>query len=352
MQFQGGKPPIGVVFDSDFGNRIDSVLALALLYGFDGRNEARVISVTTSKSNLKSAAYCDAIGRFYAAGGFGRTLPVGMADDNKNRDDSLILTVPLEKKNAEGKPAYPHGIQKLNDTAIVEAVMRNALTAQYDGNCMVVLAGPATNLARLLALAGTKQWIERKVKYLVVAGGAFPEGPPEDHVKVDVESAKKIFTDWPGPVYVAGSEVSNGVLFPGASIEKDFAYAPSHPVADAYRANKPGPYDAPTGDMSAVLYAVRPQEGYFKLSDPGTITVLDDGRTKFTAGADGRHRYLIADPAQKERIVKAYTEVASAKPVPRQRLRPPQVDVKKDVKTDVAKPPVDKPDQLKPPDQP
>ena len=36
--------------------------------------------------------------------------------------------------------------------------------------------------------------------------------------------------------------------------------------------------------------------------DPGTITVLDDGRTRFTPAADGKHRYVIVDPAQKERI--------------------------------------------------
>ena len=78
------------------------------------------------------------------------------------------------------------------------------------------------------------------------------------------------------------------------------------------------PYDTPTWDLTAVLYAVRPDAGYFKLSDPGTIKVLDDGRTKFTPAMEGKHRYLILDPAQKERIIETFTEIASAKPVPRQ----------------------------------
>ena len=44
MQFPGqGKPPVGIIFDCDMGNSIDDALALALLYGFDGKNEARVI---------------------------------------------------------------------------------------------------------------------------------------------------------------------------------------------------------------------------------------------------------------------------------------------------------------------
>ena len=59
MQFpEQGKPPVGIIFDSDFGNRIDDTLALALLYGFDGKREARVVSVSITKSNLKAAAFC------------------------------------------------------------------------------------------------------------------------------------------------------------------------------------------------------------------------------------------------------------------------------------------------------
>ena len=44
------------------------------------------------------------------------------------------------------------------------------------------------------------------------------------------------------------------------------------------------PYDAPAPALAAVLYAVHPDDGYFTLSEPGTISVLDDGRTQFTPG--------------------------------------------------------------------
>jgi hypothetical protein len=77
------------------------------------------------------------------------------------------------------------------------------------------------------------------------------------------------------------------------------------------------PYDAPASALAAVLYAVHPDEDYFKMSDPGTISVLEDGRTRFTPGAEGTHRYLIVDPAQKERILTLYTAMVSAAPAPR-----------------------------------
>lgn len=324
MQFQGqAKPPVGIVFDSDMGSSIDGALALALLYGFDGKNEARVISVSVSRSNLSSAAYCEAVGRFYAGavnggfGGVGRNLPVGLAVDGKTKDETPMLSVPLAKMTPEGKPLYAHGIHQLNDTAEVPALIRNAFTSQYDQNSIAILAGPATNFAQVLDLPGVKDLVSRKCRFLAMTGGAFPDGKPEFNIKTDIPAARKLFAEWPTPIVISGSEIGEALPFPATSIEKDFAWSPAHPVVDAYKAFKPMPYDAPSGDMSTMLYAVHSQDGYFKLSDPGTITVLDDGRTKFTPSPQGKHRYLILDPAEKERIIKVYTEVASAKPVPR-----------------------------------
>jgi hypothetical protein len=95
--------------------------------------------------------------------------------------------------------------------------------------------------------------------------------------------------------------------------------------------------------MAALLYAVRPQEGYFKLSEPGMISVLDDGRTKFTPSPEGKRRYLILDPEQKERVIKTYIEIASAKPVPRQpRFRRQQQQQQQQQQTP-PKPPTPKP---------
>ena len=120
MQFFG-RPSLGVVFDSDFGNNIDGVLALALLFGLDGKNEQRLISLSVTKSNLKSAALCDAISRFYVAPegntfSFFRPLAVGYSTEGKWGEDTPILSV------AE---RYNNTIKKLNDTAEVAANMRN-----------------------------------------------------------------------------------------------------------------------------------------------------------------------------------------------------------------------------------
>jgi hypothetical protein len=328
MQFPSrGPQPIGIVFDSDLGNGVDSALALALIYGLEGRNEARLISNSTTKSNLKSAAFGDALARFFAPpppaagsfGGFGRPAtipPMGMADNGKLAADTPVLNAVLDKKTDDGKPAYPNGIVKLNDTADPIALIRNAMTAQTDQNCLVLLAGPATNLVKVMDLAGCRDLITRKVKLLVVAAGRYPEGDADPRVKADIPAARRLFVEWPTPIVAAGAEVGDGLPFPGAGIEKDFAWAPSHPIVDAYRANGTMPYDAAAPSMAAALFAARPDS--FKLSPVGAIAVLDDGRTRFTPKPGGNVRYLTIDPDQKDKVIQAYVELASAKPAPRQ----------------------------------
>jgi hypothetical protein len=334
MQFQQGKPAIGMVFDSDLGNGVDAALALALLYGLEGKGEARLVSNSTTRANLKSAAFGDVLARFYAgpppaAGGFGgfqRPMsPIGMAENGALAGDTPVLKAVLEKKTAEGMPAWPNSIDRLTDTADPVALIRNALTAQNDANCLVVLAGPATNLVKLMDLPGVPDLISRKVKLLAMAAGGYPDGRADARIKADVAAAKRLLAQWPTPIVAVGAEVGDALPFPGSSIEKDFAWAPAHPIVDAYRANGTMPYDAPAPSMAAVLYAVRP-DGYFKLSAPGAIDVLEDGHTRFTPAAGGRHRYVVIDPEQKEKVIQAYVELASAKPAPRQnqRFRPNQ----------------------------
>src|SRR5262249_49123074 len=154
----------------------------------------------------------------------------------------------------------------------------------------------------------------RKVRLLSAMAGQFPTGKPEYNVKTDVPSAKKVFGEWPTPIVASGFEVGLSMLFPAASVEKEFGYVEHHPLADAYRAYKKMPYDRPTWDPTAALYGVRPERGYFSLSPPGRITVDDEGHTGFIADAGGRHRYLIVDEVQRARTLEAMIVLASQPP--------------------------------------
>jgi hypothetical protein len=167
MQF-GQKPSLGVVYDCDMGSP-GNALALAMLFGFQGKNESRVVSVSITRSSLQAAAFTEVLTRFYLGepGPFGPgNLPIGVTENGKLRDDPPMAAAVLARQAAEGKPQYPRSIAKWNDTAEPTALIRNAYSAQYDQNAVTVLAGPATNLIATLILPDT--WSRRWAHFLTV----------------------------------------------------------------------------------------------------------------------------------------------------------------------------------------
>jgi len=322
-------PPLGILFDSDLGNGVGDVLALALLYGAQGRKDVPTVvaSISLTTPSLSAAAYCEALNRFIAAVA-NRNIPerfrrenvgtIGLAETGPGPSDTPVLAKVLAEKNDAGEALYPSDVERIIDTADPAALIRNAMTAYDDQNAVVVLTGPATNLARVLSLNGAQELITAKVKFLVVAAGAYPSGDAEYNVKTDIAAAKKLFSEWPTPIVAAGSELGKHLAYPAESIENDFHWTPRHPVADVYRAAGTMPYDAPGGDLAAALYAARPDAGYFGLTEPGTIEVLADGGTKFTPSPAGTHRYLTVDAEQQEKIIAAYREFVAAEPAERE----------------------------------
>src|SRR5882724_11968137 len=106
MQFgRGGKPAAGAFFDTDFGT-IDSLLALALLHGLQGKNDCRVAIVTLSRPSLAVAGYADTVERFYRgpAGNFAQVPPIGMSTTGNPRETPSAFTSPWQMKKPEGKP--------------------------------------------------------------------------------------------------------------------------------------------------------------------------------------------------------------------------------------------------------
>ena len=325
MQAQPTQKPTvpAVLFDASLDGDVDQVLALAMLFGLEGRRQVRVASLSTSRFNLRIARFLDLVARFYAGdrpgAGVSRNSPaIGMSTAGPQLDTAPpMLDAALLKTTPDGQPGYLATLQSVNDTADPVALIRNGLSAQVDRNAAVVLAGAPTNLVALTTLPEARAWAARKAGTLAIAAGRFDGNTPDPLVSANVAGFRKLLADWPAPIVLAGAELSDALPFPGASIDTSFAWAPHHPVADAYRAFRTMPYDAPSRALAAVLHAASPAERYFDLSEPGTITVADDGRTRFTPSPAGTHRYLIARPDQKERVLQAYVQLVAAEPPPR-----------------------------------
>jgi hypothetical protein len=302
-----GTPPapIGVVYNTSM-TRPDAALALAALYVLENKRESRVGAVCVTGAGLDTAIFCDIVARFYTgpARSSNSVLPVGLADVTPLPPDSPMVKAAVNRKKENGDPQYLRSVRKLTDTSVAEAVLRNGVL--FNVESAIVLSAPATRLARSLELAGTKDQYKQRVKRLVIVdAGAGSQDPA---------ALRNVVAEWPGPICFCGREVGETLPFPGARLDQAFAWAPAHPVVDAYHAFKPMPYDVPSNDLAAIHYAVHPESGFFSLSNPGTLSITDDGGMKFAEG-NGTVRRLIVDPAKKDQTVEALVAIASTAPV-------------------------------------
>jgi inosine-uridine nucleoside N-ribohydrolase len=295
---------VPVIFDTDMGNDIDDALALALLHSLETRGECRLIAVTITKDNPWAAPYIDLVNTFY-----GRpAIPIGMVKNSKvTPEDSPMIRVPAERKRPDGSFFYPHKLLNGTDAPEAVQVLRKALAAQPDHSIVIVQVGFSTNLAHLLD--DSAELVARKVKLLVMMAGDFAKRNAEFNIKMDIPSAQKLLRGWPTPIVTSGFEIGNSMLFPASSITRDFTV--ENPVAEAYRNYKKFPYDRPTWDITAALYAVRPNDGYFSLSEPGTISVDASGVTTLGPAADGKHRYFVMNDVQRARALEAMILLSS-----------------------------------------
>ena len=255
-------------------SRSEHVLALAALLRLQALREARVASLSVSRADLRTAAFCDVLARFLSASGPRNAAPIGIpARALPDQTSNAMAEAVLSERTPAGEPRYAHGINKLSDTADVAALIRNGISAQQPEGGAVVVAGPLSNIAAALALPDVAALAPKRVQVLVIAATA-------EDLRADLNSARKIFGDWPTGVVMA--EMPE-LVFPAVQLENCFAWAMNHPVREAYQAFQKMPYDAPLQSAAAVLHAVRPASGLFTLSSPGGIEVMDDGNTKFTA---------------------------------------------------------------------
>ncbi len=298
--------PVKIIFDTDMGNDVDDALALAELHAFESRGEAQLLAVTITKDNRWAPVFVDLFNTFY-----GRpNIPIGMVKGGKTPEDGNYTRAVAAMTGANGAGLYSHRVTAETDLPDAVLLLRKTLAAQPDQSVVIVQVGFSTNLARLLdsrpddasPLSG-RELAARKVRMLSTMAGEVRTGHhAEYNITCDIPSAQKLFREWPGPIITSAFDIGESIKYPARNIESDFRYVKHHPLADAYRAYRHMPYDEPLWDPTAVLYAVRPDDGYFGTSPAGQITVDDQGVTTFTPGTSGKQRYLTADETQRARV--------------------------------------------------
>jgi inosine-uridine nucleoside N-ribohydrolase len=303
--------PVRLILDTDIGNDIDDALALAMIHSLENRAEARLLAVTITKDNRWSAPYVDLEDTFY-----GRPdIPIGVVHRGKTHEDAKYTRTLSQSRDSAGNYVFPHRITDGSDAPDAVALLQRILEQQPDESVTIVQIGFSTNLTRLLKESGGPGLVKRKVKLLCLMAGNFARPEPEYNVATDADSAQYLFAKWPTPMIFSGFEIGEQVKFSYESVLKDFNYTDNHPVAEAFKIYQPAGTDRPNWDSTAVLYAIRPDRGYFELSKPGRVSLGPKHTTVFTPDPNGNCRYLILKADQILRVEAVIETLVSEPPL-------------------------------------
>ena len=310
--------PMNIIFETDMGNDVDDALAIDMLYKYDRERQINLMAVMLNKEGEFPPKYIDLLNTWYGK----RHTPIGIS----GRTDQSIVAgknytqVVCEETDGQGRPLYKHTVKDYGKLLPAPMLYRKLLAKAGDRSVTIVSVGFSTNLAMLLEseadkyspLSG-KELVARKVDRLVVMAGHM-EDPKfrEYNVVNDVPACQKVFRQWPTPIYVSPFELGLQIKYPARSIENDFGWTSHHPIVDSYKAYLPKIEDRPTWDLTAVLYAIDPQD-FFNVSPAGRITVTDEGNTLFEAQNGGSHYYLSVTPDQARRILNYFVEKTTKK---------------------------------------
>jgi inosine-uridine nucleoside N-ribohydrolase len=300
-----------LMFETDMGNDVDDALALDMLYQYMKDGKIDLLSVSSNKNNIYSSLFISLMNNWYGYPG----IPVGSvsngADSEDNPNNYARTTYEYTAQGKQRVFAAPDTTTSYPESV---ALYRKLLSRQADSSVIIVSVGFSTNLARLLESAPDafspltgRQLVASKVKLLSLMAGDFEATRmAEYNVVKDVPAAEKVFNDWPGKVVTSPFELGNVILYPASSIQHDFKWTAHHPVVVAYESYRKMPYDRPTWDLTAVLYAVEGLNNYFSISGPGKISVDKAGHTFFAPSPQGNHFYLMADEQQRQKILQRF----------------------------------------------
>lgn len=302
--------PVRLILDTDMGNDCDDALALAMIHALQNRSEVQLLAVTITKDNRDAAPFVDLVNHFY-----GRPdVPIGVVRNGKTPNDTPMLKVPVERRDARGNFIYPRRLRSGAEAPEAVDLLTRILSDQPDGSVSIAQIGFSTNLARLVASEEGRALAARKVKALYLMAGNFQQPKPEYNVFTDAPAFAHLMKNWPTPIIFSGFEIGLLITYPIESIEKDFAWTTDNPVVEAYKVYVGKREDHPNWDSTAVLEAIRSDRGYFDLSPPGNVALDEKAATVFTPDASGKCRYLIVKPEQVSRLRELIAALVSEPP--------------------------------------
>ena len=293
-----------IIFDTDIGGDCDDAGALAMTHRLCDLGEAELLAVTGCYESPYVAGCIDAINTYY-----NRKVPVGVNYGTDAYPDTYTSGIcnefpsdyPAEKYSAGDRP----------EDAV--RLIRRTLAAADAGSVTLVATCPLSTLAHLLKsgaddvspLSGAELIADKVLRTVIMGGRFFGTWPMpimlgdqpsvwEYNIRADVPAAKTVCDTWPGELVFSSFEIGLWTV----TMREYTAKAPKDdPVRRAYEIFEAIPGNNEKGrqswDHTAMLYAIRPDAGYYHLHPYGRISVTDEGVTEWHADASARHTYLI-----------------------------------------------------------
>ncbi len=293
---------IKIIFDTDIGGDCDDAGALAMLHRLCDLGEAELLAVTACYASPYVAGCIDAINCYY-----GRVVPVGINYGSDSAEPG-VYAGPLCNEFPSRYPAETYGTENAAPDTLV--LLRQTLAEAEDHSITLTATGSMSSLARLVQspaddispLTG-KELIEQKVLRTVVMGGRFfgtwpmpvmtgdPAGRAEWNIRSDIPASQILCSEWPGELIFSSFEIGLWCVTMRDYVNK----APQDdPVRRAYELHPCGRlHGRESWDHTALLYAVRPDAGYWNLHPYGRVSVDDEGVTRWHAEESGKHSYLL-----------------------------------------------------------
>ncbi len=310
-----------VIFETDMGNDVDDALALALLLHYHDADVINLRAVCCNKARYSAPQYVHLVNCFYGH----PEIPVGQVsgtplDDDANPDYAGKV---LAMKNPDGTPVFAYPALKNEEIPEAVSLYRKTLATLPDSSTIIVSVGFSTNIASLLespadeysSLTGM-ELVRQKVRLFSIMACDFKD---TDHAEYNVEqnvpAAKFVFDNSPVPVVFTPYEVGTAIMYPAATIDSGFSWAKANPVAEGYKHYLQMPYDRPTWDVIASLYAAEASDRYFSLSPWGKVNIDEQGRSTFTPCENGKHAYLMVNGQQIENTLRRLIETTTYQPV-------------------------------------
>ena len=311
--------PINIIFDTDMGNDIDDALALDMLFKYQDEGRINLLGIVLNKDYRYAPEYIDIMKTWYGY----PEIPIGILKKGENlslRDNNFTTRVCNMEEDC--KPKYKRSISDYESLPSALKLYRKLLSEQPDHSVTIISVGFSTNLAALLKTTADEysplngqDLVAKKVKLLSAMAGSFDkDNYAEYNVRVDINSAKETFEQWPSEIVFSPFELGEKILYPGYSFENDFNWTKNHPLKDGYISYSKRPYNRATWDLTSVLYVMEPDGDYFKKSSRGAVSIDEKGISRLIENEQGKHIYLMTDSEQEKRILNYFINLITRKP--------------------------------------